>query len=352
MTQELLQPLHWEGDSISGVLLLLDQTQLPTRETVLRIATTDQLCEAILMLRVRGAPAIGLAGAYGLVLALQTHAQADAAALTRALHSAATRLAAVRPTARNLAWAVQRVAACGHAHSVEGSAQALQAMLQEARAIETENTAMCAQMARHGANLMQPNEGVLTHCNTGPLATGGCGSALGVVFAAHANGLRPQVFADETRPLLQGARLTAYELSRARVPVTVLCDGAAAALMASGRVQRVLVGADRITANGDSANKIGTYGLAVLARAHGIPFHVVAPSTTFDLSLAEGTSIPIEQRSAAEVCNFAGVPTAPNGVAAFNPAFDVTPAHLITSIICERGVIAPVSTASVRALLG
>lgn len=225
------------------------------------------------------------------------------------------------------------------------------ALLAAARAIHQEDERLCAAIGRHGAAALPPG-GVLTHCNTGALATGGVGTALAAITTAWDQGRRFEVFADETRPLLQGARLTAWELVQRGIPVTVLCDGAAAALLASGRVGSCIVGADRIAANGDAANKIGTYGLALVAAAHGVPFFVAAPSSTFDLTLATGAGIPIEERAAAEVLAPLGVPAAPAGAAAYNPAFDVTPARLIRGLITEHGVISPVTAAEIRRVLG
>jgi methylthioribose-1-phosphate isomerase len=231
------------------------------------------------------------------------------------------------------------------------SAQLLDRLLEEARAIEAEDRAMCAAIGRHGAELLRDGQGVLTHCNAGGLATAGDGTALAVIFAAVAQGKRLHVYADETRPLLQGARLTTWELLQRDVPVTLICDSMAGWVMKDNRVQTVITGADRIAANGDTANKIGTYSVALLARAHGIPFYVAAPSSTFDLSLATGAAIPIEQRAAEEVTRGFGKQTAPDGVAVYNPAFDVTPAELIAAIVTERGLIRPVTSTNVRKML-
>jgi methylthioribose-1-phosphate isomerase len=228
----------------------------------------------------------------------------------------------------------------------------LERLLAEARAITDEDRAMCRAIGRHGAALLAPGDGVLTHCNAGGLATSDYGTALAVIFSAHEQGKSVHVFADETRPLLQGARLTAWELRQENVPVTLICDNMAAQVMKEGRVQLVVVGADRIAANGDAANKIGTYGVALLARAHGIPFYVAAPSSTFDLSLADGSGIPIEERDPLEITHGFGRRTAPEGVAVYNPAFDVTPADLITGIITERGVVQPVDAETIRSLIG
>jgi methylthioribose-1-phosphate isomerase len=268
----------------------------------------------------------------------------------RGVREAAGLLRTSRPTAVNLFWALDRIE---RALGAEGTAQqVLDRVLAEAHAIAAEDRAMCRAIGRFGASLIAPGQGVLTHCNAGGLATADYGTALAVIFAAHEQGKAIEVFADETRPLLQGARLTAWELIRRGVPVTLICDNMAAQVMKEGRVQLVVVGADRIAANGDTANKIGTYSVAVLAHAHGIPFYVAAPSSTFDLTVADGTAIPIEQRDPREVTHGLGRQTAPDGVAVYNPAFDVTPASLIAGIITERGIIQPVNARSIEALLG
>jgi len=263
----------------------------------------------------------------------------------------AEELATARPTAVNLRWAVERCLRAIDKLSAEADATALaEALLAEARAIHDEDRRLCEAIGRHGAAVL-PEGGVLTHCNTGALATGGAGTALAVITAAWDSGRRFEVFADETRPLFQGARLTAWELVQRGIPVTVLCDSAAAHLVKTGRVAACIVGADRITANGDTANKIGTYGLALLAEAHGVPFFVAAPSSTFDLSLDTGAEIPIEERAAAEVLRPLGAVAAPEAAKAFNPAFDVTPARLIRGIITENGVVSPVTRERIREVL-
>jgi methylthioribose-1-phosphate isomerase len=251
-------------------------------------------------------------------------------------------LATARPTAVNLFWALERMRRVG----ING-----ERLLAEARAIDAEDTAMCRAIGEAGAGLIREQAGVLTHCNAGSLATSEYGTALAPMFLAAQQGRQFHVFVDETRPLLQGARLTAWELSQHRIPLTLICDNMAAQVMKEGKVQLVIVGADRIAANGDTANKIGTYGVAVLANAHGIPFYVAAPSSTFDLSLATGETIPIEQRTAEEITHGFGKQTAPDGVGVYNPAFDVTPARLIAGIITERGLIQPVDEATIRARL-
>ena len=348
--------LKWAGGT-DGVLELLDQTRLPGVEVVLPCRTAADVFAAIRRLSVRGAPAIGVAAAYGLVLGVRDAAGSDGDAFTRRLHAVRDELAGSRPTAVNLFWALDRMTAADADHAAQPPPVRLERLLAEARRIEAEDRAMCTAIGRHGAALLPAGTadepvGVLTHCNAGGLATAGDGTALSVLFAAAAAGKHPHVFADETRPLLQGSRLTAWELSRRGVPVTVLCDSAAGHLLAGGRIAAVVTGADRVAANGDAANKIGTYPLAVLAHRHGVPFYVAAPTSTFDPSLATGAGIPIEQRDAEEVLSPAGVRCAPPGVAAFNPAFDVTPADLIAGLVTERGVIAPVTAANVAALLG
>ena len=321
----LLRTIEWVGGR-DGHLRLLDQTRLPTEVVFLDCRTAEDVRAAICRLSVRGAPAIGVAAAYGLVLAAQADSDLDAA-IAR-LHSS-------RPTAVNLGWALERL----RAHARHRSGDPVQGLLDEAHAIASEDEAMCTAMGRYGAELIGEGDGVLTHCNTGSLATAGIGTALAALFTAARQGKRFRVFADETRPLLQGARLTAWELHRAGIDVTLICDSMAAQVMKEGRIQLDIVGADRIAANGDTANKIGTYSVAVLAKEHGVPFYVAAPSSTFDLSLASGDAIPIEQRDPREVTHGMGRQTAPEGVKVYNPAFDVTPASLIAGIITEKGII-------------
>jgi methylthioribose-1-phosphate isomerase len=335
-----IRALEWVGGR-EGHLRLLDQTALPADIRHRDCRDLEAVRQAICELAIRGAPAIGVAAAYGLVLWVQVHG-------TTRLDEAIARLASSRPTAVNLAWALERMRrrwqTCSQGDPVTW-------MLEEAHSIAAEDEAMCAAMGRHGADLLEDGQGVLTHCNTGALATAGLGTALAVIFTATQQGKRLRIFADETRPLLQGARLTAWELHQAGLDVTLICDSMAAQVMKEGRVQAVLVGADRIAANGDTANKIGTYGVAVLAKAHGIPFYVAAPSSTFDLSLPSGDRIPIEQRDAREITHGFGRQTAPVGVKVYNPAFDVTYANLITAIITEKGVITPVTEGTIRARL-
>lgn len=350
-SEQHYRTLHWDGDA-QGTLWLLDQTLLPGEVREIECRTADDVWHAIRRLAVRGAPAIGVAAAYGVVLGTQADRD-DATRFRQQLESACQYLATSRPTAVNLFWALDRMQRTAAALPDSASSAAIHdRLLVEAQRIETEDREMCAAIGRHGATLIPQGAGVLTHCNAGGLATAGDGTALAVIFAAAAQGKQIHAFADETRPLLQGARLTVWELQQRGVPSTLICDSAAATVMRSGRIQAVVTGADRIAANGDSANKIGTYSVALLARAHGIPFYIAAPSSTFDLSLADGSRIPIEERAAEEVTHGFGRATAPAGVHVFNPAFDVTPAELIAAIITERGIIQPVTTAGVAAMLG
>lgn len=344
--------VRWIGDA-SGHLELLDQTLLPVRLEWIPCRDVDTVVEAIKSLRVRGAPAIGIAGAYGLVVAAAEAMRAGLAADASRAHvlARAEELACARPTAVNLRWAVERAMRRLEPLTNGTSAAELGAtLLAEARAIHDEDRELCAAIGRHGAAIL-PTGDVLTHCNTGALATGGDGTALAVITTAWEQGRRFEVFADETRPLFQGARLTAWELVQRGIPVTVLVDAAAGHLLKTGRISACIVGADRITANGDTANKIGTYALAVLAAAHGVPFYVAAPSSTFDLALSSGDEIPIEERSASEVLRPLGATAAPEGAKAFNPAFDVTPARLIRAIVTERGVIEPVTKERIASVL-
>ncbi len=283
---------------------------------------------------------------------MQRARAASGSALAEAAARAADRLATARPTAVNLFWALDRIKACAARAARRGPEAVRRALIREALAIRREDLAMSRAIGRHGARLLRHGDTVLTHCNAGGLATAGYGTALAPIYEARRLGRRVKVVADETRPLLQGARLTAWELMRAGIEVTLICDNMAAQVMKEGRISRVLVGADRIAANGDAANKIGTYGLAVLARAHGIPFTVLAPSSTFDRALASGAGIPIEERGAEEItCGF-GPRTAPEGVAVYAPAFDVTPARLITDIVCEHGLLKPPFGPAIRRLPG
>jgi len=304
----------------------------------LQCRDVETLFEAIKTLAVRGAPAIGVSAAYGLVLALQKLNADDSIEKSfAALKHARDYLASSRPTAVNLFWALDRV--CRAAAPAETLQQLREIVLREANAIYHEDVDMCRRIGQNGEKFIQDGVGILTHCNAGALATAGQGTALSPMFEAHKKGKKFRVYADETRPLLQGARLTAWELKKAGIDVTVICDNMAGWLMKQGKINAVITGADRIAANGDTANKIGTYSLSILAREHGVPFYIAAPSSTFDLNIKSGAEIPIEQRSVEEVTTFAGTQTAPAGVAAYNPAFDVTEARDIAAIITERGFI-------------
>ncbi|MGE0141827.1 MAG: S-methyl-5-thioribose-1-phosphate isomerase [Planctomycetota bacterium] len=344
MTARLPSPLPptiaWNG-GIDGALELLDQTRLPHATEVLVLRDVDAVCDAILRLSVRGAPAIGVTAAYALVLAV---ARRPSRERRLALGLAAAALRATRPTAVNLGAALDRVLAA----APDGDPATV---LTAARALHDEDRALCSAMAAAGAELIRDGARVLTHCNTGRLATAGDGTALAVVFAAHAAGTRFSVLADETRPLLQGARLTALELRAAGIPHEVIVDGAAASLMARGEVDLVLVGADRIARNGDVANKIGTYGLALAAKVHEIPFWVVAPRTTFDPTLSSGAEIPIEERDPAEVLSILGHSIAAGGTRARNPAFDVTPGRWITGFCTDVGLLHGANPRSVKLAL-
>ena len=328
-----VQPIIWLGDR----LRLLDQRLLPLEETYLDCRSAAEVAEAIHGMAVRGAPAIGIAAAYGLVLAVRGD--------LKAFEAAEQVLAASRPTAVNLRWALARLRDLWQ-RGADAAALEL-----EARRIHEEDLAQNLHMGELGAALLPQGARVITHCNTGALATGGHGTALGVIRTAYAQGRIGQVYNTETRPWLQGARLTAWELLREGIPAKLIADGAAAHLMRIEHIDWVIVGADRIAANGDTANKIGTYMLAVAARRHGAKFMVVAPSGTFDLDCPSGEAIPIEERSATELTEFRGQRIAPSGMLAFNPVFDVTPAELIDAIVCERGVILNPTVSKVTALL-
>jgi methylthioribose-1-phosphate isomerase len=347
--------IQWVG-GIGGHLQLLDQTRLPAEVVYLECRTVDDVWQAIRQLSVRGAPAIGVAAAYGVCVGVHCG---------RSVDETCDYLASSRPTAVNLFWALERMREASRGVPAPDPApdpdrgrgrpgSLAERLLAEARAIHDEDRRLCAAIGRHGADLLAElpsGAGILTHCNTGALATGGEGTALAVVFELARRGKRPHVYADETRPLLQGARLTMWELMQQGIDATLICDSAAAQVMREGRVQAVITGADRIAAGGDTANKIGTYSVATLAKAHGIPFYVAAPTTTFDLAITSGADVPIEQRSAAEITHGFGRLTAPEGAAVYNPAFDVTPAELITAIITDRGVVAPVNATTIASAL-
>ena len=331
MQYDTIRAIQWQDDK----LLLLDQRKLPQDETYLKYRSAGQVADAIRHMVVRGAPAIGITAAYGVVLAAQQHVSYSPNNWRQALDADLEVLAKSRPTAVNLFWALAQMRQVLAANP----ADPVNALLSAAKAIHEEDIAANRAMGKLGSGLINATSGVLTHCNTGSLATGGFGTALGVIRQAWSEQRLNAVYADETRPWLQGARLTAWELMQDKIPVDLIVEGAAAALMHSGKVQWVIVGSDRIAANGDVANKIGTYSLAVNARHHGVKFMVVAPSTTVDMDTAEGAAIPIETRDAAEVLSLAGQSVAAEGAGAWNPVFDVTPAELIDAIVTERGVV-------------
>jgi methylthioribose-1-phosphate isomerase len=332
--------ITWSG-GLDGVVELIDQTLLPGKFEIKACRTIEEIWEAIRSLRVRGAPAIGVTAAMGVVVGVREASDHDA--FFEKLETVCTYLGGSRPTAVNLFWALDRM------RRVAEDARALplqalkQRLLDEALAIRDEDAATCRAMGEVGESLIPEGSSVLTHCNAGSLATAEFGTALAPLYTAHAMGRRFQVYADETRPLLQGARLTAWELCEAGIEVTVICDSMAGQLMQAGKIDVVITGADRIARNGDTANKIGTYSLAVLCRAHGLPFYVVAPRSTFDLSIPDGGAIPIEMRPSEEIRSGFGQVTVPERAACYNPAFDVTPAELISGIVTEKGFIHPVT---------
>ena len=338
---DTIRAMRWAGDRLQ----LLDQRRLPREETWLDCRTAGEVADAIREMVVRGAPAIGITAAFGVVLSAMEHAGAPDR--LQAMAADLDRLARSRTTAVNLFWALERMRRVLE----EGPVDPVAALLAEARAIQEEDIAANYRMGELGAALIESGAGVLTHCNTGSLATGGFGTALGVIRQAWGEGRLSRIFADETRPWLQGARLTTWELVQDGIPVELLVEGAAAALLRTGQVRWVIVGSDRIAANGDVANKIGTYSLAVHARHHGAKFMVVAPSSTVDMNTADGASIPIETRDPAEVLACAGQPVAAAGAGAWNPVFDVTPAELVDAIVTERGVVERPSEAKMRAMM-
>jgi methylthioribose-1-phosphate isomerase len=336
-----IQAISW---SPSGAVRIIDQRALPDAEITRDLESAESVAEAIKQLQVRGAPLIGIAAAMGLVAALRDERGAARDDFLERMRDLAKLLGDSRPTAVNLAWALARMQRAADATPGDGSAL-WERLHAEATSIWEEDRAMCRRIGEHGLALLAEGANVLTHCNTGALATGGIGTALAPVYLAHERGRPVHVYVDETRPLLQGSRLTAWELMHAGIPCTLITDATAATLMRQAKVDIVLVGADRICANGDFANKIGTYGLAVSARHHGVPLYCAAPWSTVDVTLADGDLIPIEQRAASEVTTLAGRPIAPAGVAALNAAFDVTPARYVTGFITDRGIRQPPFTA-------
>lgn len=334
----VIEAVRWSPDGTA--VRIIDQRALPAEYIERDLRTLDEVCDAISTLAVRGAPAIGVAGAMGLVASLASAIDAVPGVFAGHLALHAMRIRATRPTAVNLPWAIDRM--LRRAASERGNpGEILAALREEATAILEEDRAMCRRIGEHGVELLGADARVLTHCNAGALATGGMGTALAPIYVAAERGGSVAVFADETRPLLQGSRLTAWELARAGIPVTVLTDGMAASLMQRGAIDLCIVGADRIAANGDFANKIGTYALAIVARHHGVPFYVAAPTSTIDPDVPDGDAIVIEQRGADEVRRSFGHLIAPEEAAVYNPAFDVTPGELVTAFVTDRGVIRP-----------
>jgi len=331
----MVETIQWTD---AGVVMI-DQTRLPREQAFVTCTTYREVAEAIRSMVIRGAPAIGVAAAMGVALGVQEGADFEIVCQT---------LAQTRPTAVNLFWAIDRMRRLAASLNGAPRYEVVQRMIQEARQIRSEDIAICRAIGRHGEPLVPDGKTVLTHCNAGALATAGYGTALGVIRAAAEAGKKIDVFADETRPFLQGSRLTAWELQQDAIATTIITDNMAGHFLRSGRIGCVVVGADRIAANGDVANKIGTYSVAVLAKENGVPFYVAAPVSTFDLTLASGDAIPIEQRPASEVTHVFGVPIAPENIAVENPAFDVTPARYVTAIVCERGVAWPPYEESLR----
>lgn len=341
-----MEAIRWQGEA----LLLLDQTRLPVTEYWISYTDYRQVAVAIKTMVVRGAPAIGVTAAYAYCLAALEHKTLAPAAFSVGMRAAQQVLSASRPTAVNLFWALERMERCLLKNG--GGPGAIPALLEEARAIHLEDVEMNHAIGRYGAEVVPTGARILTHCNAGSLATGGYGTSLGVIRTAFAQGKVAMVYADETRPLLQGARLTAYELVRDQIPTTLIADNMAASLMAKGKIDLVIVGCDRMAANGDFANKIGTYSAAVNAQYHGVPFYTALPSSTIDRSLPDGSRIPIEERPGTELTHVSGVQTAPDGVGTFNPAFDVTPHALLSGVITERGVVYPPFRENLAKLFG
>ncbi|HUA99696.1 MAG TPA: S-methyl-5-thioribose-1-phosphate isomerase [Terracidiphilus sp.] len=342
----MIPTLTWTDEGVR----FIDQTKLPLDESYVVAKTYEEVADVIVTMVVRGAPAIGVSAAYGVVLGARGTRAATTAEFAPEFERICARLAGTRPTAVNLFWAIDRMKGLFENLVVSGASLKLiqDRLLAEAHAMYDEDIAACKAMGAHGGALLPAEAGVLTHCNAGALATCGYGTALGVIRAAVEQGKRIHVYADETRPFLQGARLTAWELMADGIPTTVICDNMAASLMRRGKIQAVVVGADRIAANGDTANKIGTYSVAILAREHGIPFYVAAPWSTIDMATGNGDAIPIEERPAAEVTHHGGKQLTPNGVGICNPAFDVTPARYVTAIVTERGVLRAPYASSLR----
>ena len=344
----MIQTLEWTEQGVR----FIDQTKLPTEEIYLTCKTHEQVADAIRTMVVRGAPAIGVAAAMGIALGMKAAKAENAAELKRELDQICDNMGKTRPTAVNLFWAIGRMQEKFERMRVRPVAQIKEALVEEAKRMHAEDIAANQAMGRHGATLMPNEGGVLTHCNAGALATAGYGTALGVIRAAVEAGKKIHVYADETRPFLQGSRLTAWELMKDGIPTTVISDNMAGAMMRQGKIGAIVVGADRIAANGDVANKIGTYTVAVLAKENGIPFYVAAPISTVDMACPDGSKIPIEQRNTREVSHIGGKQMVPDGVSIENPAFDVTPAKYVAAIITERGIARAPYDESLRSLAG
>src|ERR1700747_3616662 len=342
----MIQTLEWTDTGVR----FLDQTKLPTEENYVTCKTYQQVADVIRSMVVRGAPAIGVAAAMGIALGVQKSPAETGAELKKDFDHVCAAIGETRPTAVNLFWAIRRMQDKFETLRIRSMPQIKQALIEEAQRMHAEDIAANQAMGRHGATLMPASGGVLTHCNAGALATAGYGTALGVIRAAVEQGKKIHVYADETRPFLQGSRLTAWELMKDGIPTTVISDNMAGAMMRLGKIGAIVVGADRIAANGDVANKIGTYSVAILAKEHGIPFYVAAPTSTVDLETPDGSQIPIEQRNSAEVTHIAGKAITPIGVQVENPAFDVTPAKYIAAIITEKGVAGAPYEESLRRL--
>ncbi len=342
----MIKTIVWKNNTA----VLIDQNALPAEERYITCHTYQEVIAAIKDLSLRGAPAIGVAAAMATALAAAQFRLLPLEKFRIKFFAVCEEIAAARPTARNLFWALERMKAHLEKSLRAGGPDVVQELISEARRICAEDIAINKRMGKHGAELIADGDNILTHCNAGALATAGYGTALGIIRAAKAAGKKLHVYVDETRPVLQGARLTAWELKKEKIPATLITDSMAGFLMQQGRIDQIIVGADRIAANGDTANKIGTYSLAVLARAHKIPFYVAAPLSTIDASLKNGAAIPIEERSNREVTDWRGIPTAPGGMKVYNPAFDVTPARYITAIVTEKGIIRKSYLQSIRGL--
>jgi len=348
-TQEnAVMSIEWRGDHVR----ILDQTFLPSRTVYSDIREVGRMWEAIKKLRVRGAPAIGIAAAYGLYLGVRDLSENSYPSFEIEVRRISEYLNSARPTAVNLSWALQRIQHTIHAHREESIASIKDRVLKTAQTIHDEDKRMCKSIGLNGVELIPQKARILTHCNTGGLATGQYGTALSVIYHAHVAKKNIHVWVDETRPLLQGSRLTAWELMRAEIPMKLVTDSMAGHLMQTGKVDLVIVGTDRVAANGDMANKIGTYSLAVLAKYHDIPFYVATPASTIDLNIGSGAEIPIEERDSKEITSIGNAEIAPARVEVYNPAFDVTPASLITAYVTERGIIKPDFSENLKRIFG